>query len=82
MRDLVQHFLSGKLSRRSAFERLVALGFTAAAAESLIRPMEAADAVIGQEGDGATRAAGTGGDVVVEQMKAAGAEFLFTNPGS
>lgn len=82
MRDLVQHFLSGKLSRRSVFDRLVTLGFTAAAAESLIRPMEAADAVLGQEGDGATRTAGTGGDVVVEQMKAAGAEFLFTNPGS
>lgn len=82
MRSLVQDFLSGKLSRRSVFERLIALGFTATAAESLIRPMEAADAVVGQSGDGSRRIAGTGGDAVVEQMQAAGVEYLFTNPGS
>ncbi len=51
MRHLVENYLSGQLSRRSVFERLVALGFTAAAAECLIRPLEAADAVVGPEGD-------------------------------
>lgn len=82
MRHLVQNFLSGQLSRRGVFERLIALGFTAGAAESLIRPLEAADSVVGSEGDGSRRISGTGGDVIVEQMQAAGVEYLFTNPGS
>ena len=82
MRHLVENFLSGQLSRRGVFERLVALGFTAAAAESVIRPLEAADTVVGPEDDGGRRISGTGGDAVVEQMQAAGVEYLFTNPGS
>ena len=82
MRELVKRYLSGKLSRREVFDCLLACGLTAAAAESLIRPLEAADSVLGQDGDGARRVSGTGGDAVVEQMQAAGVEYLFTNPGS
>lgn len=74
MRHLVQNFLSGQLSRRVVFERLVALGFTAGAAESLILPLEAADSVLGSAGDGSRRISGTGGDLIVEQMQAAGVE--------
>ncbi len=82
MREVVQRYLCGKLSRRGVFERLVAAGFTAVAAESVLRPMEAAEAVLGQDGDGSSRVSGSGGEAVVEQMKAAGVEYLFTNPGS
>ena len=46
MRELIGSYLSKNLSRRGLFENLVALGFTAAAAESLIRPVEAAEAVV------------------------------------
>ena len=77
MRHLIASFLNNDLSRRGLFETLAGLGFTAAAAQSLVEPLEASE-----EGRGATKLTGTGGELVVAQMKAAEVEYLFTNPGS
>lgn len=77
MRHLIASYLNHDLSRRGLFESLAGLGFTAAAAQSLVAPLEASET-----GHGATKVTGTGGEIVVAQMKAAGVEYLFTNPGS
>ncbi len=77
MRRLVASYLNQDLSRRGLLEALAGLGFTAAAARSLVAPLEASES-----GEGASTVTGTGGEIVVAQMKAAGVEYLFTNPGS
>ncbi len=82
MRELIGSYLTRNLSRRGLLESLVGLGFTAAAAESLIRPLDAAEAVGASDGAAFDKVSGTGGEAVVAQMKAAGVEYLFTNPGS
>ncbi len=82
MRELIGSYLTRNLSRRGLFESLIGLGFTAAAAESLIRPLDAAEAVGVADGAAFGKVSGTGGEGVVAQMKAAGVEYLFTNPGS
>lgn len=82
MRELIGNYLTRNLSRRGLLESLVGLGFTAAAAESLIRPLDAAEAVGAADDAGFGKVSGTGGEAVVAQMKAAGVEYLFTNPGS
>ncbi len=79
MRDLVRRFLDNELSRRGFVSNMTALGFTAAAARAFLEPLEAAETTISPTATGHT---GTGGELVVAQAKAAGAEYLFTNPGS
>jgi thiamine pyrophosphate-dependent acetolactate synthase large subunit-like protein len=81
VRQLLHDYVEGRLSRRGFLRRLAAAGFTAAAARSIV---EAADL------DTQTPApnhpfkvvTGSGGDLLVEQALAAGAQFVFTNPGS
>ena len=77
MRHLLARYLNDDLSRRGLFEALAGLGFTAAAAQSVVAPAEASET-----GQGASSMKGTGGEIVVAQMKAAGVKYLFTNPGS
>ncbi|MCU1385119.1 MAG: hypothetical protein JWL71_3816 [Acidobacteria bacterium] len=85
MRELLLDYFNGHLSRRGFLQRLVATGLTTAAAHSIV---EAADADNEPEaaapGDAPrfTTVTGTGGDLLVEQIKAAGTKFIFTNPGS
>jgi thiamine pyrophosphate-dependent acetolactate synthase large subunit-like protein len=81
MRELLRDYLDGNLSRRGFLTQLVAAGFTAGAAGSII---EAADEGTKPAPDGirARIVTGTGGDLLVEQAKAAGAKYVFTNPGS
>ena len=83
MRQLVDRFLKSDLSRRGFVERMVGLGFTAAAAQSVLAPLEASEsAAIGHDMPGVGKVSGTGGEMVIAQMKAAGLKYLFTNPGS
>jgi benzoylformate decarboxylase len=83
MQELVQRFLNQGLSRRGFINRLGGLGFTMAAAQSIVAPLEASeDAGKGVAVPGAQTLTGTGGELVMAQAKAAGAEYLFTNPGS
>lgn len=77
MRDWVERFFRNDVSRRGFIEGLVGLGYTAAAAQALLEPLEAAESKTG-----GAPAKGTGGELVVAQMQAAGVRYLFTNPGS
>lgn len=83
MQQLIQRFLNKELTRRGLSRKLAALGFTAAAAQSLI---ESLDATESSETSLALppskQVTGSGGKLVMEQAKAAGSEYLFTNPGS
>lgn len=84
MQELVQGFLDRHLSRRGFVAKMTALGFTAAAAEAALEPLEAseeADSTV-EPGPSSNLVHGSGGDLCVAQAKAAGVEYLFTNPGS
>lgn len=88
MRELVHDYFEGHLSRRGFFEAMVKAGFTAAAAEAALEPLDASELTAAPARAGnspapaSTRKTGTGGELVVAQARAAGAEYLFTNPGS
>ena len=79
MRHLVQQFLDQQLSRRGFMEGLTALGISAAGVSAIVRATEAAESGLPKT---ARRMTGTGGELMVAQMKAADVRFLFTNPGS
>lgn len=79
MKALLNDYLSNRISRRSFIQGLAALGVSTAAADSAA---SSADAVVAGGGLNGRKITGTGGELMVEQMKAAGVKFLFTNPGS
>ncbi len=79
MQDLIRRYLDHDLGRRGFFQRMAGMGFTLAAARAFLAPLDASERV--ESSSGGT-IEGTGGELVVAQAKAAGAEYLFTNPGS
>ncbi|MGE0464477.1 MAG: thiamine pyrophosphate-binding protein [Vicinamibacterales bacterium] len=81
MRTLIRDYYDGRVSRRAFLGRLMATGLTAAAARSVL---QAADLGIleGAAAAPGTLFRGTGGELLVEQVKAAGTRYIFTNPGS
>lgn len=81
MRTLLNDYYGGTLSRRGFLGSLVAAGFTAAAAARVVDAADLGDAHAAIDAS-ATSVTGTGGDMLVAQLKAAGSRFVFTNPGS
>jgi len=79
MRELVDAFLGHTVSRRQFVRSLSAIGVSAAGINVTIQSAEAVSN--GRSGMG-MEVTGTGGELMVEQMKAAGVQYLFTNPGS
>ena len=79
MRDIVDGFISHNLSRREFAQSLAALGVSAAGIATVVKSAEAV--TVGAVAAG-RKITGTGGELMVEQMKAAGVKYLFTNPGS
>jgi thiamine pyrophosphate-dependent acetolactate synthase large subunit-like protein len=81
MRDLLRDYFDGNLSRRGFLNALMGTGLTIAAARSVIH---AADTDLGGAADADRFRAvnGTGGELLVEQISAAGTKYIFTNPGS
>lgn len=83
MQQLIQRFLNKELTRRGLSRKLAALGFTAAAAQSLIESLDATESADKSLAlPPSKQVTGSGGKLVMEQAKAAGSEYLFTNPGS
>lgn len=84
MRELVSLFLDHRLSRRDFAKRLMALGYTASATASILEPLEAIEPIRPSAAarDDERVISGTGGELLVAQARAAGVEYLFTNPGS
>ena len=82
MRELVNEFLNRGLSRRGFLRRLVESGFSAAAAASILEslaPLARAESASGAETAPAPARVveGTGGELLVEQLHAAGVRFVF-----
>ena len=83
MQHLLKRYLDRDLGRRGFMRNLANLGFTLSAAQAIVAPLDASEkAATGAEVAGAFTAEGTGGELAVAQAKAAGVEYLFTNPGS
>jgi benzoylformate decarboxylase len=83
MRELVARFLNSEISRRGLVKQLTALGLTAPAAASILEPLEAMQAGAGTDVvPDSDAVSGTGGELLIAQARAAGVEYLFTNPGS
>ena len=81
MRDLVGAFIAGRVGRRGFLKGMTAAGFTAAAAESVLAtlaPMVSARAATGN----IQVAEGTGADLLVQQLKAAGVKHVFYGNGT
>jgi acetolactate synthase-1/2/3 large subunit len=76
MRHLVKQLLDQELSRRDFGKAMLAMGFSSAAAESVLSS-------VAQAADGALPPAGTyeftgnGGEIIAECLKAAGVEYVF-----
>lgn len=82
MRELVSAYLSKQLSRRRFVSKVTEWGLSLAAANALVEsftPMlhaESLDASTGSA-DGLRMVEGTGGELLVEQLRAAGVRFIF-----
>ncbi len=83
MRQWIQRFLEQGITRRELAHKLSAIGLSAAAAQSLVETLDASEkAGRGLSVPGTKQLTGSGGELVMAQAKAAGSEYLFTNPGS
>jgi benzoylformate decarboxylase len=83
VQQFVQRFLEQGLSRRGLIQKLSGIGMSMAAAQSIAQNLQVSeDAGKGLPVPGSTSMRGTGGELVMAQAKAAGSEYLFTNPGS
>ena len=79
MKELVHQYLAKEITRRGFIQALAAIGVSQAGIRSAVNAAEAVDSA--PSGTGRT-VIGTGGELMVEQMKAAGVKYMFTNPGS
>lgn len=82
MRELVTAYLDKRVSRRRFINRMASWGFSAAAAsailESLIPVAEAESLAATPGADPSVKVIeGTGGELLVEQLRAAGVRFIF-----
>ncbi len=85
VKSLLKQFVDHGLSRRRFLNRLAALGMATGAARSLAADFSA---FLKQPNDDkpevlpswARKVTGTGGKLVVEQLKAAGCKYIFTTP--
>ncbi|PYS14473.1 MAG: hypothetical protein DMG15_08030 [Acidobacteria bacterium] len=95
MRDIVRDYLDGRIPRRAFMKRMSQAGFGVAAAASALKSLEplaraqAGQGTRGQSSQADSRAGGltipfegTGGELLVEQLRAAGVKFLFLGNGS
>jgi benzoylformate decarboxylase len=77
----VRDYLDGRVSRRGFLEQLAAAGFSAAAAGAVVGAAEAGSVEVGGDA-AATLFRGTGGELLMEQARAADTKYIFSNPGS
>ena len=83
MQQLIKRFLDEGLTRRGLVQKLSALGIGLAQAQSILEGFQTSeDAGKGLPVPGSTTVKGTGGELLMAQVKAAGSEYVFSNPGS
>jgi thiamine pyrophosphate-dependent acetolactate synthase large subunit-like protein len=82
MRELVRSYLQKALSRRGFVESMVRSGFTLAAAQSVVGALAFAQEKASADQPFTRTFRGTGGDLLAEQLRAAGVEYLFLSNGT
>jgi len=83
MQQLIKRFLDEGLTRRGLVQKLSALGIGLTQAQSILEGFQTSeDAGKGLPVPGSTTVKGTGGELLMAQVKAAGSEYVFSNPGS
>ena len=84
MEHLIKQYLDHGISRRELLTGLGALGMSATAAKSLARSLASPLPQEGEKRGGTPQreASGTGGALLVAQLKAAGISHIFFNPSS
>jgi acetolactate synthase I/II/III large subunit len=78
--EIVGSFLKHSISRRDFINALSALGLSSAGITSMLGSAQAAQT--GANPEDSYLFTGTGGQLMVEQMKAAGVDYVFANPGT
>ncbi len=81
MREFVFHYLNRDLTRRGFIKKMTAAGFTAVAADDVLASLNPMSVAQNDE-NGAKLVQGTGGELLVEQLVAAGVEFLVVSNSS
>src|SRR5262245_54858086 len=83
MKHLIKQYLDQGISRRELLGRLGTLGMSAVAANRLADALQADPLAAQQDAAATTRTMkGTGGALLVAQLKAAGVDHIFFNPSS
>jgi thiamine pyrophosphate-dependent acetolactate synthase large subunit-like protein len=87
MKHLIKQYLDSRISRRELLSGLGTLGITAAAANSMAQSLAPFLPAAAEEGAANAPSAsqnikGTGGALLVAQLKASGIEHIFFNPSS
>ena len=84
MRELVTSYLSAAISRREFINRLVALGVSAATAQSILKSVSnvAHGQELGPDGLGYRLFEGSTGEALAEQLMASGVRYVFGNSAS
>jgi len=82
MRSILSSYLNNTISRRGFIKNMLASGFTIASADSILKSLENARGDLPAGAAEFRTIQGSGGDLLVQQVKEAGVKFVFTNTGS
>src|ERR1700744_2481523 len=83
MKELIRQYLNNGISRRDLMRGLGAAGLTASVAKTIVESLAPGPAAAQSANAGAVlQVTGTGGKLYIEQLKAAGTEFIFFNPST
>src|SRR6266513_5377016 len=84
MKDLIKQYLDHGISRRQFLSSLSMLGMSTIAAKTMAQSLTpfAASAQAGAARAAMREMTGSGGTLFVQQLKAAGVEFIFFNPST
>ncbi|HEY7661651.1 MAG TPA: thiamine pyrophosphate-binding protein [Xanthobacteraceae bacterium] len=82
MKDLIKQYLDHGMSRRGLMTGLSALGMSAAATRAVAQSLETFGQGAGPPASAVRQMKGTGGALFVQQLKAAGVEYIFFNPST
>jgi thiamine pyrophosphate-dependent acetolactate synthase large subunit-like protein len=82
MKELIKQYLDNGMSRRQLMTGLSALGMSAVAAKSVAQSLETFGQGAAAPAAAVRQVRGTGGALFVEQLKAAGVEYVFFNPST
>jgi thiamine pyrophosphate-dependent acetolactate synthase large subunit-like protein len=82
MKDLIKQYLDNGMSRRQLMTGLSALGMSSVAVKAVAQSLETFGQGASPPPSAVRQMKGTGGELFVQQMKAAGVQHLFFNPST